>query len=79
MKLVTLTLVVNDFRDMDTSDDSIDALLDDARDAIHAAVGAVANKTVSFGAKVTSPLWVQEATIIDPAKLTPSRSYIFFV
>lgn len=44
MKLITFTVVVNDFRDMDTSDNNIDALLTDVRDAMHSSVGCVANR-----------------------------------
>lgn len=44
MKLITLTVVVNDWRDTDTSDENIDKLLDEVRDAVQSSVACIADK-----------------------------------
>lgn len=44
MKLLTLTVIVNDWRDTDSSDENIDKLLDEVRFGIHDSVGRAADK-----------------------------------
>lgn len=44
MKLITFTVVVNDWRDTVTSDENIDKLLNEVRDAVLSSVSCVADK-----------------------------------